>query len=329
MDLDAFVLLRTPRWERLDALSRARRLDGRETDEMVALYQSVATDLSVLRSSMPDPTLVNQLSTTLGRTRSRLTGAHTPAWAMVARFAVVSAPAALYRIRWWIVAVTGVSVAIAAVAGWWVWHDPGALSTLGTDSERREYVEHSFVQYYETNGAFASRVWTNNAWLAAQCVAFGITGLWPAWVLFQNALNVGVIGGMMASYGRLGEFFSYILPHGMLELTAVFTAGAAGLKIFWTVVDPGPRPRGRAVAEEGRALMTVALALVGVLGVSGLVEGFVTGSALPTAVQIGIGVVVLAAFWAYVLVLGRRAAQAGATGDLDPDEAGDVLPVAG
>ena len=117
--------------------------------------------------------------------------------------------------------------------------------------------------------------------------------------------------------------------HGVLELTAVFVSGAAGLRLFWTLVDPGPRPRSRALAEEGRALFTVALGLVGVLAVSGVIEGFVTGSHLAWGVKIAIGLAALAGFWAYVLVLGGRAARAGQTGDLELDRAGYAVATAG
>src|SRR5699024_11669474 len=62
--------------------------------------------------------------------------------------------------------------------------------------------------------------------------------------------------------GHLDVFFGLILPHGLMELTAIFIAAAAGLKLFWAWVSPGPRTRSRALAEEGRALFTVALGLV-------------------------------------------------------------------
>ena len=328
MDLDAFTAARRPDWERLDELSGARQLSGAQADELVRLYQSVATDLSSVRSQSPDPATVGRLSQSLARARARIAGAHEPSWRDVTRFVVVTVPAALYRIRWWIVAVTTVSLALAVVAGVWVATHPEALDAMMTPSEQREYVENAFEQYYDPGGGFAATVWTNNAWIAAQCVAFGITGIWPAYVLITNAVQVGAIGGMMAVHGRLDIFLQLIAPHGLLELTSIFVAGAAGLRIFWTWIDPGPRTRSRALAEEGRALFTVAIALVGTLAVSGLIEGFVTGSGLPWPVKIAIGVVALAGFWTYTIVLGRRAVRAGATADLEADQAGYAVAVA-
>ncbi|GAA2726011.1 stage II sporulation protein M [Cellulomonas aerilata] len=329
MDLDAFTAVRTSRWERLDALARRRRLSGAEADELVRLYQAVATDLSTIRSAAPDAVTVARLSDLLGRARSTIAGAHEPAWTDVTRFVVLSLPAALYRIRWWTVAVTVACVVVAVVAGSWVATQPDALRAMGTPSQRAEYAQDAFAEYYDPSAGFAAMVWTNNAWIAAQCVGLGISGVWPLFVLANNAVMVGATGGMMADEGRLGLFLSLIAPHGLLELTAVFVAGAAGLRLFWTWVDPGRRPRARALAEEGRALFTVAVGLAGALAVSGLIEGFVTGSTLPWAVKITIGAAALAAFWAYTIVLGRRAVAAGHTGDLDTDRAGHVLPVAG
>ena len=57
-------------------------------------------------------------------------------------------------------------------------------------------------------------------------------------MLWQNALNVGVAGGLMAANGKLGLFFGLILPHGLLELTAVFVAAGRRLRLGWTVSTP-------------------------------------------------------------------------------------------
>jgi len=329
VDLDAFTAVHSPEWDRLKELSRRRRLDGAEADELVRLYQAVATHLSTVRSAAPDPVLVTRLSDLLTRARTRIAGAHEPAWSDVVRFATVSVPAALYRVRWWTLAVTLGFLAVAVVSGVHVATAPGALDAMGTPSEREQYVYEAFASYYDPGASFAAMVWTNNAWITAQCIAFGITGIWPVMVLFQNAVGIGSIGGMMAAYGELDLFLQLIAPHGLLELTAVFVAGGAGLKIFWSMVDPGPRRRAVALAQEGRALITVVVGLVGALALSGLVEGFVTGSNLPWSLKIVIGAMVLGVFWAYVLLLGRRAVRAGETGDLDADRAGEVLPTAG
>ena len=109
-------------------------------------------------------------------------------------------------------------------------------------------------------------------------------------VLFQNAANLGVIAGLMFRPARATSCSGLLAPHGLLELTAVFLAGAVGMRLGWSVISPGDRPRGQVLAEQGRAVVSVAVGLVVVLLVSGLIEALVTPSPLPTFVRIGIGV---------------------------------------
>lgn len=331
MDIDAFVAVHRDEWDELERLVARSRLSGAEADRLVLLYQRTATHLSAVRSSAPDPALVGRLSSLVAQARSRLTGSREPVWRDVGRFFTVSFPAALWRIRWWTAAVTVAFLVVGFSSGTWVALNPDVQATLGTDAQIRQLVESDFESYYSESPAtsFAARVWTNNAWIAAQCVAFGITGVWVVWVLLQNALNVGAVGGLMAAYDRSDVFFGLVLPHGLLELTAVFVAAAAGLRVFWAWVEPGPRTRSQSLAAEGRALITVAMGLVVVLLVSGVIEGFVTPSPLPTWARITIGALALAAFLAYAGWFGRRAVAAGETGDLRREYTGDVIPTAG
>jgi uncharacterized membrane protein SpoIIM required for sporulation len=322
--MDAFSAVNGDKWSRLHELAFKRRLSGAEADELLRLYQSTSAHLSLIRSLAPESGLSAALSATLAQSRTRFTGARSNFMADLARFFVVALPAALYRLSWLTLACGAAFVLIGGAYALWIGNSPDALRTLATDSAIRKYVEEDFIDYYSENPAasFAGAVWTNNAWISAQAVALGITGIWVPMILFSNAQGVGIAAGIFASAGKTDVFYSYILPHGLMELTAVFIACAAGLRIFWAMVSPGPRTRGQAVAEEGRSLITVALGLILVLFVSGLVEGFVTPSTLPVWVKIGIGSAVLASYWLYVLTCGRRAYLAGARGDLGSEDAG-------
>jgi uncharacterized membrane protein SpoIIM required for sporulation len=212
----------------------------------------------------------------------------------------------------------------------WIAGHPELWTRIATSDQIKQLVENDFSSYYSENPArsFAFRVWTNNALVAAGTLVLGITLVGTLWLLLQNAVNVGLIGGLMIGSGRSAQFFGLISPHGILELTAVFVAAGAGLRLGWAWVDPGPLPRGRALAAAGREAMTVAIGLVVVLLATGVIEAFVTPSPLPTWARIGIGVLAEAAFFAYIFRYGRRAALAGETGDLDLGLREDVAPVA-
>lgn len=329
MDLDAYVAEHAGEWRRLEQLSRRRRLPADEADELVALYQRAATHLSVVRSRSPDPMLVARLSRVVLGARSAITGGATFSLAAVGRFFITTFPLAVYRgWRWWV----AVTVAFTAVAGGmmaYVASHPDVARLFLSEEEIDSLVNSEFVSYYSEHQQqnFALLVWTNNALVSAQCLAAGILIVPVLYLLWQNALNLGIVGGIMAGSGRSDVFFGYITPHGLLELTAVFVAAGFGLRVGWAWIAPGPhRSRGSALAATAREAMLVALGLVGVLFVSGLVEAFVTPSGLPTVVRIGIGAAVWLGFLAYVVVLGRAAEVAGAEADLPEYERGARLP---
>jgi uncharacterized membrane protein SpoIIM required for sporulation len=135
-------------------------------------------------------------------------------------------------------------------------------------------------------------------------------------LLWMNIANVSVIGGFMVEAGRADVFYGLLLPHGLLELTIVFIAAGAGLRLGWSWIAPGPRTRSQALATEGRAVGALAIGLAVWLLISGLVEGFVAPSTLPAWARLAVGATVWLAFLVYVFTLGRRAARAGEQGDV-------------
>jgi uncharacterized membrane protein SpoIIM required for sporulation len=328
VDVDAFVLAHRPTWDRLEQLvKRRRQLTGAEVDELVDLYQRVSTHLSMVRSASSDTVLVGKLSGLVARARAVVTGAHAPLWSEFARFWTVSFPVVVYRAwRWWL----GVAIAffaVTTVVALWVHGNPDVQATIGTPSEIDQLVNQDFASYYGEHPAasFALQVWTNNFWVAFQCIGSAVLlGLPVPYVLYQNAMNLGVNAGLMFGAGKGDVFLGLITPHGLLELSAVLLAGAVGMRLGWTAVSPGDRSRAQALAEQGRAVVSVAVGLVLVLLAAGLIEAFVTPSPLPTAARIGIGVAAESVFLAYVFRFGHKAARAGETGDVD--DAPDVVP---
>ncbi|MEV7088272.1 stage II sporulation protein M [Streptomyces sp. NPDC093085] len=334
MDLDVFVTSHHAEWDRLDhLLARGRRLTGAEADELVSLYQRTATHLSLIQSSAPDPVVTARLTQLVARARATVTGTRRAGWRDVARFLTAGFPAAVYRARRWWIPTALLSTLVAVVIGWWVAAHPEVQAAIAAPEELRQMTRPGgeYETYYSSHPAasFAAQVWTNNAQAAAMCLVLGAFLCLPViWVLFVNVLNLGVGIGLMSSAGRLDTFLGLILPHGLLELTAVFVAAGTGLRLGWTLIDPGPYSRRTAMAQQGRAALGMAIGLALVLFVSGVLEGFVTPSGLPTWARITIGVAAELAFLAYVYILGGRAAREGETGDLDPQEQSARLPVA-
>lgn len=331
MDLDALSNARRQEWARLEELSRTRRLSGTEVDEFVTRYRAASADLADIKTSVGRTAEGDHVSTMLARARLRLTGVPENVLSQVPRFFALQLPAALYRVRWTTLVIALAFIAVATVVALWVSGDPALVAALGPKAELEAYAQEDFTAYYSENPAavFAGTVWTNNAWITAQCVLFGITGFWPLMVLVQNAVGVGAAAAIMLAFDRGDVFLLFILPHGLLELTCIFVAGAAGLHIFWAWVAPGRRSRAEALASAGRSLATIAVGLVFALALSGVIEGFVTAQPWPWPVKIGIGAAALGLFLFYMLFVGGRAYRLGETGDLTEYEAGTPTLVAG
>jgi uncharacterized membrane protein SpoIIM required for sporulation len=309
-------------------------MSGAELDELVDLYQRAATHLSIVRSRFREPVLLDALSARVTRARAAVAGARDPGWRELLRFVTVTFPAAVWIRRWWVLGAAAGSLLVMVGFAAWIAHDPGTRGLLAPPDRVRTLCTREFSDYYRSApaGSFAAKVWTNNAYVAAGAIAFGgLLGLPTLYLLFTNALNVGVGGGFMASCGRTSEFFTLILPHGMLELSAVFVAAGAGLRLGWRVIEPGPRRRSEALAAEGRGAIGIAVGLVGVLAVSGVIEAFVTPSPLPPFLRLAIGALAEFLFIWYVVLFGSRAVAAAAGGpsadDLELGLDADLLPV--
>jgi uncharacterized membrane protein SpoIIM required for sporulation len=325
MDLDAFVSEHGAEWNRLQYLTgrRRRKLSAADIDEMVVLYRRTATHLSVVRSRSADPTLVAWLSRLVLQARAAVSPSSGFSLRSVARFFVVSFPSEVFRATpWW----GGVAVAFLGLSGVLITMVAGdnqiALSFISQE-QIDSIVANDFEAYYSEHPPqnFAALVWTNNAFVSAICLAGGVLILPVLYMLWENALNIGLIGGVMVGNGRADVFYGLITIHGLLELTCIFIAAGVGLRIGWAWIAPGPfRTRGRALAETGRSGMVVAVGLALPLFVSGMVEAFVTPAPAPIVFKLALGAFVWIAFLGYVLILGARAVQSGLTADVEAHE---------
>jgi uncharacterized membrane protein SpoIIM required for sporulation len=323
-DVDAFIDRNRPAWERLEQLVlRAgrdpARLSPQELDELVRLHLRTTSHLSTVRTQGLDAALAGHLSGLVARSSAVVHGSRGRRWTSLSDALRVTFPAAVWHARRPILVSTAVFVAAFAAMGLWLATTPAAYEAALPPDVREAYLERDFEAYYssEPGTTFAARVFTNNAAVGALAFGAGIAyGVPTVLVLVLNGVNVGVAAGMFHAAGDAGRFWGLILPHGLLELTAVFIAGGAGLRLGWALIDPGDRTRARSVATEGRRAVVIVIGLVAVFAVAAVVEAFVTPAPWPTWARVGTGAIVWAAFCAYVVVYGRRAAAQGLTGAL-------------
>jgi uncharacterized membrane protein SpoIIM required for sporulation len=158
----------------------------------------------------------------------------------------------------------------------------------------------------------ATLIFTNNIQVAFLAFAGGVLfGLGTVYVLVSNGLSLGAVLGAAQFYGVAPLLWSFISPHGYLELTCIVIAGAAGLMLGSALLRPGLQLRREALARAARRAVELVVGAAPVLVVAGLIEGFVSPSEIPMVVKILIGPLAGLALYALLLTVGRQRGSSG------------------
>lgn len=330
MDIDELLRRRRPAWDELrERTTRARRqprsLRAADIDALVDGYLRTSSDLAALRTRASEPALEAELTRLVAEASSVVYGTTSRSGNAVVRTITGQLPAAVWAMRLQIAIAAAVLIVPALLVGIFIATDDRALPTLGDEEQLRAFVEEDFVDYYtdNPNPVFSALVGTNNIQVGILAFGAGVAGGLPTlYVLAFNGLNIGVAGGLIHAYGRPDIFWTSILPHGLLELSAIVVSGATGLRLGWSLLAPGDRTRAEALSEEGqRAAVVMLVGMVPAFVLAALIEGFVTPRTWPWPVEIGIGALALGVFAllfvrfgpaAYAAERARRSVSGGA-----------------
>ena len=128
----------------------------------------------------------------------------------------------------------------------------------------------------------SSSIMTNNITVSFMAFATGITGgIGTIFIMFTNGLLIGAIGVLCHGAGMSLKLWSFVAPHGALELPAIFIAGGAGLRIARGLLFPGALPRRQSLTDAGKQGAKLIVGVVPVLVIAGLIEAFVSPTAIP------------------------------------------------
>ncbi|HXO17355.1 MAG TPA: stage II sporulation protein M, partial [Candidatus Dormibacteraeota bacterium] len=156
----------------------------------------------------------------------------------------------------------------------------------------------------------------NNIKVAVIAFAGSITlGALTIYIIAFNGLMLGGLGALFANAGFGADFWATIAPHGIIELTAIQIAGAAGLLIAAAIVYPGRLRRRDLIAANARRAGTLILGVASMLVVAGTIEAFVSPRRLPESVRIAVGLITAVVLILYFTGAGRRPPRGNATAD--------------
>ena len=304
---------RAPYWNRLEALvARGRRgvaaFTHDELRELALLYRQTAADLAAAREHRADAQLAAYLNHLLGRAHNLVYSASPRRSRDVIGFYTRTVPR-VFRATWRYTAAATATFVLGALAGLVVCAiDPAFerhfLGGAMMDTiERREMWTHSILA---VKPLASSRILTNNLSVSFAAFAMGITaGVGTAWMMLFNGLLLGVVGAACYRAGMSVPLWSFVAPHGSLELPAIFIAGGAGFLLGSALVVPGTLPRREALKLRGGSAVRLLLGVIPLLVVAGVIEGFVSPVHVSPLVKFSIGASLFALLVLYLTRAGR------------------------
>ena len=301
---DRLVARKSVRWDEFQTVAQrvARNgLDALSADELpdfAARYREISADLARARTYGAEPVTLTRLTRLVAAGHNALYREERQTWRRIWVFLVRECPAAIIGARRYVALATLVFL-LPAVGGFALLRDrpslapmvlPDVLLERAEAGAAREARGEGFVE--ETGGTrplMASMIITNNIRVAFMCFAGGIVlGVGSLLLLAFNGLSIGAASGHFANAGLLGYLWTFVIGHGLLELFAIWVAGAAGFMLGKALILPGDLPRRDAVVLAGRAAMRLLGAVVVFLLVAGAIEGFVSAGSWPLPARIAV-----------------------------------------
>jgi uncharacterized membrane protein SpoIIM required for sporulation len=316
-----FLQTRQDTWERLEAIvskaagGGAKRLTEGELHDLARLYPVVAVDVARARMYKVDPLVrqqINQLAISAhGLLYQRKSTRLLPAMGYFFR----SGYPRLFRRHWphmalattiFVVGLLGAYVATSLAPSTAYVFVPHGLDMPESGPEvTSEDISERFRQMPKP--PMAAGIITNNISVALHAFALGImAGIGTCYVLLANAMMLGGFAAHFANHSLSYPFWSFIAPHGVLEIFAILVAAAAGLRLGLSLAIPGGQTRSASLRLGARDAVMLVLGTIPMFIIAGLIEGFVTPSYLPGAMKIILGLAAGGAVVAYLVIVGQE-----------------------
>lgn len=296
-----WIQKRRPYWDRLSGLiaqsdasgpNGLTRLSRDELRELALLYRQVAADLSVLRNDSTADVYAQHVNELLARAHHIIYSGRKTTAITVFRFLRDEYPSIFQRQLGFVLASIAVTLA---------WGIVGAVITCARPEFMRHFLGPEMIATMERHEMWtksvvaikplaSSAIMTNNLSVSFITFAGGIIfGLGTLWCLFTNGMMLGVIGAACHQYGMSLALWSFVAPHGSLELPAILIAGGAGLRLGHAMLFPGALRWKDSVARGGVDAARLVSGIIPMLVVAGTLEGFFSPSGAAVWLKFTVG----------------------------------------
>jgi uncharacterized membrane protein SpoIIM required for sporulation len=315
---DEFYQTRKNDWEKLTSLlDRCQngniQLSSEEIKALGQLYRLATSDLALAQRDFPQQRVTIYLNQLVARAHAVIYRGEPVAWRRIWRFIAVDYPrlfrqsAPFILIAFLIFAIPAATAAALTVnnPGAARWLLPGQVQQLIPMIEERQLWVDIPVNERPYTSSF---IMQNN--IQVTILAFGgglLAGLFTVWVMAFNGLVLGGITGLTAHYEVAFELWTFVIGHGVIELSVIFIAGGAGLMLGWGLIYPGLARRGDSVAQAARKAVRLVGGGIPLLVIAGLIEGFLSPAEnIAWYFKWGFGLFSGLVLYSYLLLAGRQ-----------------------
>jgi len=314
--IDRFITQRKNAWQRLEDLLKLldtaslKRLRREEVRELGRIYRRTASDLAIARAESRDPRLVNYLNSLVIRAHGRIYRAESSGWKRILLFFTQELPQT-FRRTWRYTLLSFSVFAIFAVFGFiGTRNDPEFSELVGVDPTFREMNIETKTRWWETlnnqNQVGASAIITNNIQVTIYTFAFGaLCGLGTLFYLAFNGANIASVLALTYRAGFGNDLMTFMVGHGVIELSCIFISGGAGLLIGSAMIMPGNMTRADALKTRGMEAVRLMMGVAVLLCVAGIIEGFISPAPINPRIKYTIAALTGVTLYSYLLLVGR------------------------
>jgi uncharacterized membrane protein SpoIIM required for sporulation len=316
MPIDRFINERKNAWQHLELLLHRldsmtlRRLHREEVRELGRNYRRTASDLAIARAESRDPRLVNYLNSLVIRAHGRIYRADAQGGRRFARFFTQDFPQSFRRTWRYTATAFGVFLLFSIIAFVGTRIDQDFSEFAGISPFFREIViknkTHWWEDLNEANQIGSSQIFTNN--IRVTFYAFALGAMFGVGTLYVLAFNGAMFGALLeltyhAGFGN--DLLTFVVGHGVIELSCIFIAGGAGLLIGTALLMPGNLTRGDALKSRGMEAVRLIVGCIPLLVVAGIIEGFISPAPINPAIKFAVAGITGVALYSYLFLAGR------------------------
>jgi uncharacterized membrane protein SpoIIM required for sporulation len=316
MSTERFIDNKKTAWQRLEQLltlldsTSLSKLSREEVRELGRIYRRTASDLAIARAESRDPRLINYLNSLVIRAHGRIYRADAQGGQRIRNFYAREFPRT-FRRTWRYTLLAFLVFMLFSVVGFvGSYNDPDFSELMGVSPAFRELVIETKTHWWEdlnsANQVGASSILTHNIQVTIYTFAFGaLFGVGTLLYLAFNGANIASVLALTYREGFGNDLVTFMVAHGVIELSCIFMAGGAGLLIGSAMIMPGDLSRGEAIKKNGKEAVRLMMGVATLLIIAGLIEGFISPAPIDPRIKFSIAALTGIGLYSYLLLVGR------------------------